>query len=58
MLKTTSTGELRFENSIRSYVVEKNGWIALRDGKSSVLMHEEELKHIVDELRAKETDGV
>ena len=54
MLKTVPTEELRFENSIRSYVVEKNGWIALRDGKSSVLMHESELKYIVDELRAKE----
>ena len=54
MLKTVPTRELQFENSIRSYTIQENGWITLSDNKSKVTMHESELKHIVDELRGKE----
>jgi len=54
MLNTVSTGELRFKDSIRSYTVEKNGWIVISDGSSKVTIHESEIKHIADELRSKE----
>jgi len=56
MANTKPTGELQFENSRRSYIAGKNGWVTLRDGAGQVIMHESELEHIVPEIKERPKD--
>jgi len=54
-LETKPLDAKQFSDSTRAYRVSENGWITLFNtlDQDFIIMHESELEHIVDELRAK-----